>query len=92
MRIGVGRKRRFPLAGVLGVAPAGAVRLDVALGAFLESDPLGVGKGACRPLSASMLDRVYPLMSQPARVQRLRTGILRYMLNRKTRVGCGTKE
>jgi hypothetical protein len=71
---GVGRERAGPLRRVLLIAPAGAMRLDVALRALVE----GYGPGRIEPCLGALgvpdLDGVNPFVAKPARVQRLRAG------------------
>jgi hypothetical protein len=70
-RVSVGAKSALPLDGVLAVAPAGSMRLDVALGAGPEGDLAGGGEQRLHPLAAAFLERVGPIEQHLATDQRL---------------------
>ena len=61
------------------------MRGDVAFSALLERDRLGCIEPLPRPLSASCVDRVYPLVPLAARVQRLRAGFLQAIQRDRTK-------
>lgn len=70
-RVGVGVQRRMPLRGVLGVAPAGLVRLDIGQRAFAEGHGLGGFQPGFSALRLARLDRVDALGTQLPAGQRL---------------------
>lgn len=60
---------------MLGVAPASAVRPDVLLGAFLESQRFGSVEGDLGTLAPPRLDRVYARVGEPPAFCRLDPGL-----------------
>src|SRR5205807_9724388 len=70
-RLGVGRKRRFPLRRVLAVAPAGPVRVDVAVSTLLESDCLSRIEPGFGAAQSARLDWIHAVIAQSSGIERL---------------------
>src|SRR5438270_6000865 len=70
MRIGIVLKRARPLRGVFLASPAGAVRGDIGLGAFLERHRVGGFELCGGALRSAVLDRVDAVEPQLAALPR----------------------